>query len=343
MQVSGARLRIFLLVPVLLLVVGIVAWEHDDIGPMLEVVVLESLDDNTARDVLPVFETELDSRLLADRRRASFIRVRVSPGSPLSLPVGYRLVDADLVVSFGKTAAERGSLALGGAATPHLFAYLPRDLEVSLSEVRAGDDRSPATGITGHLPRGAAFAIARQLLASRNGSPLTIGILYRASAESAFSTLRPATEAASHDFVAVPFSLAASADTAALLGAVGDAAAAAASDLSVDAFWLAVDAAAPLDLLVRTIETRTGRPVIYAPSEAAVAAGALMSLAPEPHSTAREAAALAERLLAGAAPADLPLRAPHRVDLSLNLETADSLGIVPGHQLMELARGRLFR
>gem|GEM_PF-2451985 len=338
-------MRIFLLVPVLLLVVGTVAWEHEATEPPFDVVVLESLDDDTARDVLSVFEGELDARLLADRRRADFLRVRVSAGVPLSLPAGYRLVDADLVVSFGKAAAEQGSLALGGAATPHLFAYLPRDLEVSLSEVRAGDSRSPATGITGHPPRGAAFAIARQLFASRGGTPLTIGILYRANGDSTFNAMRrSAGGAASHDFVALPFVVAGDADTAALLGAVGDAAAAAAAgELSVDAFWLALDTAAPLDLLVRTIETRTGRPVVYAPSEAAVAAGALMSLAPDPRSTAREAAALAERLLAGATPADLPLRAPHRVDLSLNLETADSLGIVPSHQLMEFARGRLFR
>ena len=338
-------MRILLFLPVFLLAVGSVAWVHDDVETTFEVVILESLDENTARDVVPVFEAELDARLLADRRRAHFIRAHVPPGGPLPLPQGYRLVDADLVVSFGKAAAEHGDQALRGTATPHLFAYLPRDLALSLSEVRAGEGRSPATGITGHLPRGAAFAIARQLLASRNGAPLNIGILYRANSDSSFSAMRLAAEAAaSHDFVALPFSIASDADTASLLGAVGDAAAAAAaSELEVDAFWLAMDAAAPLDLVVRTIETRTGHPVVYAPSEAAVAAGALMALAPEPLATAREAAALAKRLLDGAVPADLPLRAPHRVDLSLNLETADDLGIVPSHQLMELARGRLFR
>lgn len=338
-------MRFFLFLPVLLSAVGVVAWVHDEVEVLFEVVILESLDVNTARDVLSAFEAELDARLIADQRRGRFLRVRVPPGGPLLLPAGYRLVDADLVVSFGRAAAEQGSRALAGAVTPHLFAYLPRDLELSLSEVRDGDGRSPATGITGHLPRGAAFAIARQLLASRSGSPLTIGILYRADSSNALGTLRHSAEvAASHDFVALPFTMATGADTAALLQTVGDAAAAAAAgEVAIDAFWLAVDAAAPLDLLVRAIETRTGRPVVYAPSEAAVAAGALMSLAPEPLGTAREAAALAKRLLDGAAPADLPLRAPHRVDLSLNLETADSLGIVPGHQLLELARGRLFR
>jgi ABC-type uncharacterized transport system substrate-binding protein len=125
-----------------------------------------------------------------------------------------------------------------------------------------------------------------------------------------------------------------------VLAAVEDAAAGADG---VDAFWLAVDASGPLEAMVRAIARRTGRPVLYAPSEAAVAAGALMSLAPEPRSTAAEAAALAARLLNGTAPEGTRVRTPHRVDFSLNLTTADRLGIVPPHELVELARGRLFR
>jgi hypothetical protein len=42
-------------------------------------------------------------------------------------------------------------------------------------------------------------------------------------------------------------------------------------------------------------------------------------------------------------PAELPVRAPRRVDLALILTTADTLGIVPSYELVELARGRLFR
>jgi putative tryptophan/tyrosine transport system substrate-binding protein len=338
-------LRVYLFFPVLPLVVGLLAWVHYDSETTLSIVILESLDAGTAGEVLPIFEAELAAHLARDQRRASFAHVHVTPSTASTLPDLERLSTADLVVSFGTAAAERGSRLLRGAATPHLFAYLPRDHALSLTNAATGDGRARTTGIIGQLPRGAAFAIAAQLLASRDAPPLRIGILHQTSPTSQPRTQRLLAEVANAPgFVSVPFMLHADADTPAMLASVAAAAVEAARrELPVDAFWLALDAAAPLDLLVRAIERRTGLPVVYAPSEAAVAAGALMSLAPEPRSTAREAALLAKRLLDGATPADIPVRAPHRVDFSLNLETADGLGIVPSHELMELARGRLFR
>ena len=338
-------MRVYLFFPVLPLVVGLLAWVQYDSETTLSVVILESLDAGTAAEVLPIFEAELTAHLAFDQRRARFAHLHVTPARPSTLPDLERLAAADLVVSFGTAAAERGSQALRGTATPHLFAYLPRDLALSLTNAATGEGRAPTTGITGQLPRGAAFAIAAQLLASRDAPPLRIGILHQTSPTNQTRTMRLLAEVANAPgFVSVPFTLPEDADTPAMLASVAAAAAEAARrELPVDAFWLALDAAAPLDLLVRAIERRTGRPVVYAPSEAAVAAGALMSLAPEPRSTAREAALLAKRLLDGATPADIPVRAPHRVDFSLNLETADALGIVPSHELMELARGRLFR
>jgi ABC-type uncharacterized transport system substrate-binding protein len=111
----------------------------------------------------------------------------------------------------------------------------------------------------------------------------------------------------------------------------------------VDAFWLDSELAAPVDRLVQAIEQRTGRPVIFAPAEAGVTAGALMSLAPSPMSVANESARHALRILDGEVPASpLPLT-PFNIELALNLDTADRLGIVPPHELLELAHGRLFR
>ena len=325
--------------------VGLLAWVHYEAETTLSVVILDSLDAGTAADVLPIFEAELDAHLAQDQRRARFARIHVTPSRTWALSGLEQLAAADLVVSFGTAAAERGSRALQGIATPHLFAYLPRDVALSLTDTATSEGRAQTTGLTGQLPRGAAFAIAAQLLASRDAPPLRIGILHQTSPADTPRTRRLLAEVANAPgFVSLPFTLPEDADTPALLASVAAAAAEAARrEVPVDAFWLALDAAAPLELLVRAIERRTGRPIVYAPSEAAVAAGALMSLAPEPTSTAREAAHLAKRLLDGATPAELPVRAPHRVDFSLNLETADALGIVPSHALMELARGRLFR
>ncbi len=338
-------MRFHLFFPVLPLVVGLLAWAQFDAEAVLRVVILESLDADTASEVLPIFEAELDAQLAVDRRRVRFLRLHVS-SSDLVPPLRRgRLADADLVVSFGSAAAASGSRALDGTATPHLFAYLPRELALLLTDAANAGGGAPTTGLTAQLPRGAAFAIANQLLASRNAPPLRIGIIHPSTSGQASSSTGPLAEAVvTPGFVAVPFTGSADDDAAVMVAQVtAAAAAAAASELAIDAFWLALDAAAPLAAMVQAIERHTGRPVVYAPSEAAVAAGALMSLAPEPRSTAREAASLAKQLLDGAAPLDVPVRAVRRVHFSLNLRTADTLGIVPSHELMELARGRLFR
>ena len=338
-------MRFFLFFPALPLVVGLIAWVQYDAETSVRVVILESLAAGMAGDVLPVFEAELAAQLAVDRRYARYVRISVAPNGRPTLPQMEHLAAADLVVSFGAAAAESGRRATHGTATPHLFAYLPRDLALSLTDQATGQGRAPTTGITGQLPSGAAFAIAGQLLASRHAPPLRIGLVHLAATSDSARTRQLLAEAAlSPGFVSLPVVLPDAVDLGAMIeGVVAVAAEAVAGDLPVDAFWLALDATAPLEAMVRAIETRTGRPVVYAPSQAAVAAGALMSLAPEPRSTAREAALLAKRLLDGVAPADGPVRAPHPVDFSLNLETAAALGIVPSHELMELARGRLFR
>jgi hypothetical protein len=341
--VLAVRIGVFL--PALAVAGTLAAWIHEDSGPALRIVVLESLASATANAVVPAFQTALAGHLQADRRMASIEHVHIAVADFEPLLLRDTLSGADLVVSFGALAAETARAALVGSTTPHLFAFVPRGLALALTTPPTGSVQPPITGIDGQLPRGAALALVDRLLASRSGAPLRIGILHQVisgSTEATTSLLADAVTAPG--FVPIPFELEPRPEAAAMLSSVVAAAVSAvAGEQRVDAFWLALETTAPLDLLVQAIEVQTGRPVIYAPSEAAVAAGALMSLAPEPRSTGREAAALARRLLDGASASDIPLRAPHRVDFALNLETADALGIVPPHELLELARGRLFR
>ena len=338
-------MRIALFLPVLVVVGALVAWIHEESEVPLRIVILESLAGSTADAVVPAFKIALTGHLAVDNRLATFERFHVSTTGREPLRMREDLRSADLVVSFGAKAAETSRATLEGSTTPHLFAFVPRALALTLMTPAATPGDQPTTGISGQLPRGAAFAIADRLLASRSGDPLRIGLLHEViggSLETTMSLLANAVPAPG--FVPIPFEVAPGPEPATLLSSVVTAAAdAVAGAQRIEAFWLALEPSAPLDLVVQAIEAETGRPVIYAPSEAAVAAGALMSLAPEPRSTGQEAALLAMRLLDGAMSGELSLRAPHRVDFALNLETADTLGIIPPHELIELARGRLFR
>jgi hypothetical protein len=328
-----------------MVLLALAAWSDEESPAALRVVLLESLALSSADIVVPAFTLALDGQLALVGRRATVERLRLD-ATRLTLPRDeVRLSEADLVVSFGSVATEAARDAMRGLRTPHVFAFVPRGLAAAVTSAATDEAAGPVVGITGQLPRGAALAIVRELLSTRAGAPLRIGLVHPlidGSAESSAALLASAVELPG--FVPVPFHPGPRPRGAPLLSsvlaAVEDAAAGADG---VDAFWLAVDASGPLEAMVRAIARRTGRPVLYAPSEAAVAAGALMSLAPEPRSTAAEAAALAARLLNGTAPEGTRVRTPHRVDFSLNLTTADRLGIVPPHELVELARGRLFR
>jgi putative ABC transport system substrate-binding protein len=322
--------------------VGLVAWAQRLDPVPLQVLILDSLAHATATDALPAFQAELRTELGSIGHTVAFHRVPLASAADRRLP---ELPHADLVVSFGALATEHASHSLRGSTIPHLFAFVPRRLAADVTTLARNAGGSTPTGITDHLQSSSAVAIASRLLETRPGPPLRIGFLYPVGSEGPARFAPPSADARQLGrFVDVPFAW--SEDTSAgtvLESVVSGAAAAVADEPLIDCFWISVDLAVRFDILVHAIEERTGRPVLFAPTQAAVAAGALMAMAPEPVTTARDAAMMATKLLDGTAPAMLPTRSPRRIEFALNLTTAETLDIVPPHELLELARGRLFR
>jgi ABC-type uncharacterized transport system substrate-binding protein len=75
-----------------------------------------------------------------------------------------------------------------------------------------------------------------------------------------------------------------------------------------------------------TLATRHGLPSLF-PLRYFVTAGGLMSYGVDPHDLFRQAASYVDRILKGEKPGDLPVQAPIKFELVINLKTAKALGI----------------
>jgi putative ABC transport system substrate-binding protein len=88
--------------------------------------------------------------------------------------------------------------------------------------------------------------------------------------------------------------------------------------------------------LILMLASRHSLPAIY-PYRLYVADGGLMSYGPDPIDPFRRAAGYVDRILKGDKPADLPVQAPTRYELVINLKTAKALGLTVPQTLLVAA------
>jgi putative ABC transport system substrate-binding protein len=78
--------------------------------------------------------------------------------------------------------------------------------------------------------------------------------------------------------------------------------------------------------LIVTLAAKRRLPAVYA-GVGLVSAGALASYGSNPTDQYRRAASYVDRILKGEKPADLPVQAPTKYEIVINLKTAKALGI----------------
>jgi putative ABC transport system substrate-binding protein len=89
------------------------------------------------------------------------------------------------------------------------------------------------------------------------------------------------------------------------------------------------------DLIIK-LAARHRLPAVY-PFRYFVTAGGLMSYGTDRANMFRQSASYADRILRGARPADLPVQAPTKYEMAINLKTAQSLGLTVPPGLMVAA------
>jgi ABC-type uncharacterized transport system substrate-binding protein len=89
------------------------------------------------------------------------------------------------------------------------------------------------------------------------------------------------------------------------------------------------------DLIIR-LAAQHRLPAVYGP-RSYVTGGGLISYGPDPFDQYRRVAAYVDRILRGEKPADLPVQAPTKYELVINLKTARTLGLDVSPQLLARA------
>ena len=88
--------------------------------------------------------------------------------------------------------------------------------------------------------------------------------------------------------------------------------------------------------LIIALAARHRLPAVYSFAHF-VAEGGLLSYGPDPVDQYRQAAGYVDRILKGEKPADLPVQAPTKYNLAINLKTAKALGLTVPPQLLARA------
>jgi putative ABC transport system substrate-binding protein len=93
---------------------------------------------------------------------------------------------------------------------------------------------------------------------------------------------------------------------------------------------------APYGNLIITLAARHRLPAVY-PYRYYVAAGGLISYGPDIFDLYRRAAGYVDRIVKGEKPADLPVQAPTKYEMVINLKTAKALGLTIPETLLATA------
>jgi len=88
--------------------------------------------------------------------------------------------------------------------------------------------------------------------------------------------------------------------------------------------------------LIISLAARYKLPSVY-PYRYYAVDGGLISYGPNPHDVARQAAGYVDRILKGEKPADMPVQAPTKYELTINLKTARALGLTIPQSLLATA------
>lgn len=252
----------------------------------------------------------------------------------------------DLVVTVATLASRAAHKILEESKTPQLFMIVADPVGEGLVSEIGKKSQFNLTGRTHVVPALAKLSFVAKSVANiaSTDNPLKIGLLhssYPASMSDSRQLVAHGEQFPEIEFHKLAFDfISGDSGRAEMREAASNLIKVAASEL--DGLWLTVGPNELDILFVRSI-VETGVPLLYAGSQEAVKAGAMLSLVSSAEINGRAVARLADVIFKGTPASDIPITRPDTFSISLNVSTAKQLNAAIPSQIVELSGKNIFQ
>ncbi len=270
-----------------------------------------------------------------DRERAvAFLKKELQEGKP------------DLVVTFATLASQAAHQVLKGSDVPVVFAVVSDPVGAGLIEKVNAPTGANITGRVFTLFREIKINLAMRLLSQiRKGRPVRFGIIHSSYPSSrgdvkAFKQIaegRKDVEFLSHEVEYKEMPLGLETMLAEAVKGVRE------LEGRVDYWWQPSGPLGEVKEYTEMLQKNSDLVIGYGNTMMSVEMGALMTVNPDFQEGGLEIARLADSILRGLNPAEVPVTAPESFSFGANLSTALKLGIAVPSDLMDLAAEHIYR
>jgi len=251
----------------------------------------------------------------------------------------------DLVIGNATLAAKTADQLLHGTGIPLLFMTVSDPVGAGLIEQIGRPGGRNITGKVNMIDRQTRINLVLRLVdGSVPGKPVRIGFIH-STYPSAAGDLRELLTASSSrkDIVFLPYAVPYRKMAEAMPAMLDDVRKGIAQlEDKVDYWWEPAGPLGETEDYTRTLLVHSRKPIVMGIKAKSVEMGALVHLSPNAEATGRGLALLADAVLKGGDPGQMPVTVPDRFDLGLNLTTALKCGIVVPPDILELAGKNVF-
>lgn len=252
----------------------------------------------------------------------------------------------DLVVSNATLASKVAYKLLKGTQTPLLFFNVSSPIKAGLIQTIGTPSGTNVTGVVHTIPRNTKINLAfRMLSESIEQRPVRVGYVH-STYPSAIGEIEQLKEMAqnSPDYIFVPLEI----EYKTGVGSVDWMKQKTVDGVQqleneIDFWWQPFDAMAELFDYVQVVLDQSNKPILFGTSQNSVKLGALMHMTVNIESSGRETALVADKILNGKNPGEIPPTHPTGVAFGLNMKTALQLGLVIPSDILEMAGENIFR